>query len=362
MTSCSGLSRRSAPDSNRNCTRSSCYGNLAGINNYSSAFVIMIDKHAKLYIAGHRGMVGSALLRIFRRNGFDNIVTRTSQELDLRCEAAVADFFARERPVYVLLAAAKVGGIAANQQLMADFLLDNLQIQNHVISYACRSGVQKFCFFGSNCAYPLNAPQPILEDSLLCGPLEPTNEGYALAKIAGLKLGLYLSRQYAFNCINVIPCSLYGENDNFALPGCHVLAALVRKFCDAVAQDEHEVVCWGSGQPLREFMAVDDLAEAVFFLFHTRQSAEIINIGSGREISIRELAELIAAQAGFKGIISWDLSRPDGMPRKFLDSGQIRSLGWRPRIPLEEGIAALIREYRTVHLSCRSSLSTPPAG
>ena len=319
----------------------------------------MIDKHAKLYIAGHRGMVGSALLRIFRQNGFDNIVTRTRQELDLRCETAVTDFFACERPVYVLLAAAKVGGIVANQEQMAEFLLANLQIQSHVISQACRSGTRKLYFLGSNCAYPPSAPQPIREESLLSGPLEPTNEGYALAKIVGCKLGQYLSRQYSFEFLNVVPCSLYGSKDSFDLPNCHVLAALIRRFCEAVAQNQPEVVCWGSGQPLREFMNVDDLAEAVYFLFQTRQTTEIINIGSGREVSIRELAEMIAELTGFKGTIRWNHHKPDGMARKFLDSGRIRALGWRPRISLEEGVAALIKEYRSDYLKGGDSWSPP---
>jgi len=306
----------------------------------------MIDKHAKLYIAGHRGMVGSALHRIFRQHDFDNIVTRTREELDLRSEAAVADFFSHEKPSYVLLAAAKVGGIIANQQHMAEFLLENLQIQNNVINQGYRYGVQKLCFLGSNCAYPRTAEQPIRENSLLTGSLEPTNEGYALAKIAGYKLCLYLARQYGFPCISVMPCNLYGKNDHYDLHNCHVLSALVRRFCDAVEQEVSEVVCWGSGKPLREFLHVDDLAEAVYFLFQNYQSPEIINIGSGSEISIQDLAELVAQQVEYRGRIRWDHNQPDGMPRKFLDSSKIRALGWRPRISLEEGIPALLKEYR----------------
>ena len=247
----------------------------------------------------------------------------------------------------MVIAAAKVGGIAANDRFKAEFLLENLQIQNNLIWQAYLHQVKKLCFLGSSCIYPCEAPQPIREEYLLTGPLEPTNEGYALAKIAGYKLCVYLSQQYGFHTVSAMPCNLYGRNDHFDLERCHVLPALIRRFCDAVAEGRQEVVCWGTGTPLREFLNVDDMASAVYFLFMNHDDPQIVNVGSSEEISIRELAELVARLAGFQGRILWDRTKPDGMKRKLMDSSKIRSLGWKPVISLEDGIAAQIEEYRS---------------
>ncbi len=307
----------------------------------------MIAKDARIFIAGHRGMVGSAILRCFEKNGYHNLLTRTHEELDLRNESEVKAFYDAEKPEYVVIAAAKVGGIAANDRFKAEFLLENLQIQNNLIWQAYLHQVKKLCFLGSSCIYPCEAPQPIREEYLLTGPLEPTNEGYALAKIAGYKLCVYLSQQYGFHTVSAMPCNLYGRNDHFDLERCHVLPALIRRFCDAVAEGRQEVVCWGTGTPLREFLNVDDMASAVYFLFMNHDDPQIVNVGSSEEISIRELAELIARLAGFQGRILWDRTKPDGMKRKLMDSSKIRSLGWKPVISLEDGIAAQIEEYRS---------------
>lgn len=307
----------------------------------------MIAKDARIFIAGHRGMVGSAILRCFEKNGYRNLLTRTHEELDLRNESEVKAFYDAEKPEYVVIAAAKVGGIAANDRFKAEFLLENLQIQNNLIWQAYLHQVKKLCFLGSSCIYPCEAPQPIREEYLLTGPLEPTNEGYALAKIAGYKLCVYLSQQYGFHTVSAMPCNLYGRNDHFDLERCHVLPALIRRFCDAVAEGRQEVVCWGPGTPLREFLNVDDMASAVYFLFMNHDDPQIVNVGSSEEISIRELAELVARLAGFQGRILWDRTKPDGMKRKLMDSSKIRSLGWKPVISLEDGIAAQIEEYRS---------------
>lgn len=306
----------------------------------------MMDKSARIFICGHRGMVGSACVRKFEKEGYANLLKRTHSELDLRNQAAVKDFFDAERPDYVIFAGARVGGIMANKLHCAEFLLENLEIQNNVIMQSYLHGVKKFCFLGSSCIYPCNAPQPIREEYLLTGPLEPTNEGYALAKIAGYKLCLYLSRQYGWDTISLMPCNLYGTNDTYDLLNGHVFPTLVRRFVEAVREKRDEVVLWGTGKPLREFLHVDDLADAVYLLMQNYSDPEIINVGYGSDITIRELAEKIAAAAGFRGRIAWDASKPDGMFRKLMDSGKVQKLGWKPTISLDEGIKRAVAEYR----------------
>lgn len=299
----------------------------------------MLDKSEKIYIAGHRGMVGSALVRRLDLEGFSNVVVRDRSKLDLKDESAVADFFVAERPGVVVLAAAKVGGIKANNDYPVEFLLENLRIQNNVIRSAYENGVRKLLFLGSSCIYPRLAPQPVREIALLTGPLEPTNEAYAVAKIAGIKLCQAYARQYGANFISVMPTNLYGPNDNFDLETSHVLAALLRKAHEAKTRKERKLIVWGSGAPRREFLHVDDLASACLLLLDQYDSPEIINIGYGGDISIRELAELICDVVGFKGELAWDPSKPDGTPRKLLDVTRLRELGWKPSIPLRDGIA-----------------------
>ena len=307
----------------------------------------MIDKNARIFICGHRGMVGSACVRKFEREGCTNILKRSHAELDLRDQAAVKAFFASEKPEYVILAGAKVGGIMANKTHCAEFLLENLEIQNNVIMQSYLNGVKKFCFLGSSCIYPREAPQPIREEYLLTGPLEPTNEGYALAKISGYKLCLYLSRQYGWPTVSLMPCNLYGTNDTYDLVNGHVFPTLVRRFVEAAEQGSTEVVLWGTGRPLREFLHVDDVANAVYYFMQNRSEPEVINIGYGSDVTIRELAEKIAAAAGYTGRIGWDSTKPDGMYRKLMDSSKARSLGWKPEITLEEGIRRTVAEYRS---------------
>ncbi len=290
-------------------------------------------------------MVGSACVRKFRAEGYDNLLLQTRHELDLRKQAAVIDFFARERPDYVVLASAKVGGIMANKTHPAEFLVENLEIQNNVIMQSHLHGVRKLCFLGSSCIYPCEAPQPIKEEYLLTGPLEPTNEGYALAKIAGYKLCWYLSQQYGFNTVSLMPCNLYGTNDNYDPENSHVFPAFIRRFVTAARENKPEEVLWGTGAPLREFLHVDDVANAVYYFMQHHDDPQVLNIGCGSDVTIKELAERIAAAAGFKGKITWDASKPDGMYRKLMDSSKAHALGWRPRIPLEEGIERTIREY-----------------
>jgi GDP-L-fucose synthase len=303
----------------------------------------------KIFIAGHRGMVGSACVRRFQAAGYNNLLLRSRAQLDLRNKSAVDDFFATEKPDYVILAAARVGGILANNTYPAEFLTENLEIQNNVIWAAYRSGVKKLCFLGSSCIYPRESPQPICEDYLLTGPLEPTNEGYAIAKIAGLKLCAYLRRQYSFPAFSLMPCNLYGTNDNYHPEHSHVFPALIRKFCTAADQHLPEVTLWGTGNPWREFMHVDDLANAVFyFISQTELPPELINTGAGTEITIRTLAETIAQEADFHGNITWDTTKPDGMFRKLLDSSLAKSLGWTPKISLSDGIRQTIREFRAL--------------
>ena len=299
----------------------------------------MMDKSEKIFVAGHRGMVGSALIRRLESEGFSNLLVRDRSKLDLKNESAATKFFAQEKPALVILAAAKVGGIKANSDFPVEFLLDNLRIQNNVIHAAYENGVRKLLFFGSSCIYPKFAPQPIPETALLSGPLEPTNEAYAVAKIAGIKLCQAYAREYGANFISAMPTNLYGPNDNFDLETSHVLAALLRKAHEAKTRKDRKLIVWGSGKPRREFLHVDDLAPACLLLLGKYDSPEIINVGCGEDISTRELAELICDIVGFKGELSWDATKPDGTPRKLLDITKLRALGWEPSIPLRDGIA-----------------------
>ncbi|HEY7673155.1 MAG TPA: GDP-L-fucose synthase [Gammaproteobacteria bacterium] len=303
------------------------------------------DKSAPIFVAGHRGLVGAAVCRALAKQGFRNVVTRSRATLDLRNAHAVEEFFATLRPTYVIMAAAKVGGILANSMYPADFLHENLQIQTNVIDSAFRHGVAKLCFLGSSCIYPRLAPQPIKEESLLTGPLEPTNEWYAIAKIAGIKMCQAYARQHHFNAISLMPTNLYGPGDNFDLATSHVLPALIRKFHEAKASRAGEVTVWGTGQPRREFLHVDDLADAVCFLMERYESAEIINVGVGADVTIADLAELVRTAVGYSGRIVFDRSKPDGTPRKLLDIGRISALGWRAAIGLEEGIRSTYAWY-----------------
>src|SRR6266498_2035661 len=298
-----------------------------------------MDKTDKIFVAGHRGMVGSAMMRRLQADGFKNLLIRDRSELDLTDESAVAKFFLKEKPTIVICAAAKVGGIQANNDYPVQFLLDNLRIQNNVIRSAYDSEVRKLLFLGSSCIYPKFAPQPIPETALLSGPLEPTNEAYAIAKIAGIKLCQAYAREYAANFISAMPTNLYGPNDNFDLETSHVLAALLRKAHEAKTRKDSELILWGSGKPRREFLHVNDLASACLLLLENYDSPEIINVGYGEDISIRELAELICDVVGFDGELAWDTTMPDGTPRKLLDITKLGDLGWRPTIPLRDGVA-----------------------
>lgn len=341
---------------------------------------------AKIYVAGHRGLVGSAIVRKLQSEGYGNLLLRRSAELDLRNQHAVNEFFAREKPEYVFLAAAKVGGIHANDTYPADFIRDNLLIQTNTIDAAYRNGVSKLVFLGSSCIYPKMAPQPMSEDCLLTGPLEPTNEWYAIAKIAGVKMCQAYRRQYGFNAISLMPTNLYGPNDNFDLNNSHVLPALIRKFhlarlasagnVEAIKADESchgripddilsnlglardsgsisrltsyispQVIIWGSGSPYREFLHVDDLADACLFLMQSYDDEEIVNIGVGEDITIKALAELIQQIVGFDGAVVWDDSKPDGAPRKLMDVSKLKQLGWQAKIKLEQGIRTVYRKY-----------------
>jgi GDP-L-fucose synthase len=300
---------------------------------------VQLKKSDKIFVAGHLGMVGSAMMRRLEADGFSNLVARDSSQLDLINESAVVQFFGDEKPAVVILAAAKVGGIKANNDYPVEFLLDNLRIQNNVIRSAYQTGVRKLLFLGSSCIYPKLAPQPIPESALLTGPLESTNEAYAVAKIAGVKLCQAYAREYGANFISVMPTNLYGPNDNFDLETSHALAAILRKAHEAKKRNEKELVVWGTGTPRREFLHVDDLAAAGLLLLEKYDSPEIINVGCGEDMSIRELAELICGVVGFEGELVWDKTKPDGTPRKLLDVTRIRGLGWQPKIPLREGIA-----------------------
>jgi GDP-L-fucose synthase len=308
-----------------------------------------MDKTDKIFVAGHRGMVGSALMQRLQAEGFENLFTRDRSQLDLTDESAVVKFFKEEQPHIVILAAAKVGGIKANNDYPVEFLVENLRIQNNVIRAAHENGVRKLLFLGSSCIYPKFAPQPIPESALLTGLLEQTNEAYAIAKIAGIKLCQAFSREYGANFISVMPTNLYGPNDNFDLETSHVLAALLRKAHEAKMRDDRKLIVWGTGKPHREFLHVDDLASACLLLLEKYDSPEIINVGCGEDISIRELAEIICDVVGFDGELAWDTTKPDGTPRKLLDATKIRALGWKPAIALRDGIA---RTYDWFRANC----------
>ena len=298
----------------------------------------MMEKDARIYVAGHRGMVGSAIVRELERQGYTNILTRTHKELDLTRQEAVDRFFAGEKPEYVFLAAAKVGGIAANVSALADFMYENMMLEMNVIHAALRNGCRKLLFLGSSCIYPRMAPQPMKEGCLLTGELEKTNEAYALAKISVLKYCEFLNRQYGTDFISVMPTNIYGPNDNYHPEHSHVLPALIRRFHEAKEAGLKEVTCWGDGSPLREFLYVDDLADLCVFLMNNYSGNEIVNAGTGKELSIKDLTELVAKAIGYTGEILWDTSKPNGTPRKLLDVSKAAALGWTYRTELEEGI------------------------
>ncbi len=304
-----------------------------------------MNKEDKIYIAGHRGMVGSAILRKLQSEGFTNVIVRTSKELDLRIQQQVIDFFANEKPAYVFLAAARVGGIIANNTYRADFLYENLAIQNNVIHQSFVNKVNKLLFLGSSCIYPKLAPQPLKEEYLLTGLLEPTNEPYAIAKIAGIKMCDAYRAQYGCNFISVMPTNLYGVNDSYDLNNSHVLPALIRKMHEAKLTNADSVTIWGTGEPKREFLYADDLANACFFLMQNYNEAGLINIGTGEDIAIKELATLIKEIVGFKGSIVYDTSKPDGTPRKLMDVGKLTAMGWTPAIQLKEGIGLAYQNF-----------------
>ena len=304
-----------------------------------------LEKNAKIYVAGHRGMVGSAIVRKLQSQGHGNILSRASSELDLRSQAAVTRFFEDEKPDYVFLAAAKVGGIHANNTYRADFIYENMMIQNNVIHEAYRNGVKKLLFLGSSCIYPKMAPQPLREDYLLTGELEPTNEPYAIAKIAGIKMCDAYRSQYGCNFISVMPTNLYGPNDNYDLHNSHVLPALIRKFHEAKLNGTPTVEVWGSGAPRREFLHADDLADACFYLMETYNEPGLVNIGTGEDISIKELAELVQKTTGYEGTITWNTDQPDGTPRKLMDVGRLSGFGWTYKTRLEDGLRQVYNEY-----------------
>jgi len=308
--------------------------------------VVVINKASKIYVAGHKGLVGSALVRKLEAKGYNNIITRNHAQLDLTEQAAVRDFFRKEKPDYVFLAAAKVGGILANSTYPADFIMENLLIECNVIRSAWENSVKKLMFFGSSCIYPRMCPQPIKEEYLLTGELEKTNEAYALAKIAGLKMCQYFNKQYGTKFISVMPCNLYGPNDNYDLNNSHVIPALIKKFHTAKEEGREYVELWGTGKALREFMHVDDLADACVFLMENYENCDLINIGTGKDISILELAEMIKEIVGFKGEIRFDAGKPDGTPRKVLDVSKLESMGWKYKIELFDGLKSTYEEVR----------------
>ena len=311
----------------------------------------LINEDDRIFVAGHRGMAGSAICRALGRSGYENLLTANRAELNLVDLQAVQRWFAENKPTVVVLAAAKVGGIHANETFPADFLLENLKIQNNVIETAWQNGVKRLLFLGSSCIYPKFAEQPIKEESLLTGPLEPTNEWYAVAKISGIKLCESLRKQYGFDAISLMPTNLYGPGDNYHPSHSHVMAALIRRFTEAARNGTDEVTRWGTGSPRREFLHVDDLASAAVFCLETwkyspeKDEAPFLNIGTGSDVSIKELAELIAITTGFKGTIKWDTSKPDGTPRKLLDISRAKTLGWQPTISLKTGIQSTINDY-----------------
>ena len=310
-----------------------------------------MNRNDKIYVAGHRGMVGSALVRQLKKRGFENLVLRTSKELDLRNQSAVKHFLETEKPDIAILAAARVGGIQANIDHPAEFLYENLAMQNNVIHFCHVNKVKQFCFLASSCIYPRECPQPMKEEYLLTGPLEPTNEGYAMAKLAGIKMVEFYRRQHGFPGISVVPCNLYGTNDHFDPVNSHVLSSLVRKFVDAVDNGDKEVPMWGTGIARREFMHVDDAAEATLFVMEHYTGSEPINLGVGSDITIKDLALLIAEKAGFRGKLVWDPSKPDGMLRKCMDVSRMKNMGFAPKISLEQGVEMIIGEYRDLKRS-----------
>ena len=300
---------------------------------------------SKIYVAGHHGLAGSAIWRSLQHRGYRNLIGKRSREVDLRDAQAVEAFFASERPEYVFLAAAKVGGIKANNDLPGEFLLNNLTIQNHVIDAARRHGVRKLLFLGSSCIYPRLAPQPLKEEYLLSGPLEPTNQWYAIAKIAGIKLCQAYRRQYGCDFISAMPTNLYGPGDNYDPLGSHVLPAMIRRFHEAKVSGVPSVTCWGTGSPLREFLHSDDLGDALVFLMENYSAEEFINVGSNQELTIRELAERVSRIIGYPGTIHWDSSQPDGTPRKLMDSSRLHALGWSPKVGFEDGIRGAYQDF-----------------
>lgn len=312
-----------------------------------------MKKDSKIYIAGHRGMVGSAIHRKLQENGFTNFVLKTSQELDLRNQQAVADFFQIEKPEYVFMAAAKVGGIIANNTYRADFLYENLAIQNNVIHSSYENEITKLMFLGSSCIYPKLAPQPLKEEYLLSGFLEETNEPYAIAKIAGIKLCEAYRTQYGCDYISVMPTNLYGPNDNYDLQNSHVLPAMIRKFHEAKVSENQEVSIWGTGSPMREFLHADDLAEACVFLMENYSQPEFINVGTGMDVTIKELAETVKGIVGFEGNLNWDTTKPDGTPRKLMDVSRLHAQGWKHKIDLKEGISLAYQDFLEHHDTLR---------
>ena len=304
-----------------------------------------METAAKIFVAGHRGLVGSAILRLLQERGYTQLIYRTHSELDLTDQVQVKSFFEKEQPEYVFLAAAKVGGIHANNTYPADFIYQNLVMQNNVIHYSYLNGVKKLCFLGSSCIYPKLAPQPMKEEYLLDGKLEPTNEPYAVAKIAGIEMAKSYNRQYGTNYISVMPTNLYGPNDNFDLQNSHVLPALIKKFVDAKENHSPSVVLWGSGKPRREFLYVDDMADACIYLMNNYSGNEFVNIGTGEDVTILEVAQMIKEIVGFEGQLEFDATKPDGTPRKLLDVSRINSLGWKAKVPLREGMKKAIDWY-----------------
>jgi GDP-L-fucose synthase len=304
-----------------------------------------MEKNAKIFVAGHNGLVGSALVRKLKSKGYNNLILRTRSELDLRDQLGVHYFMNHEKPEYVFLCAAKVGGIGWNKECPAEFTYDNLQIQNNVIHSAYVAGVKKLLFLGSACIYPKITPQPIKEEYLMTGELEETNAGYALAKIVGLRMCQYYKQQYGFNCISLMPANAYGINDNFNIQKCHVIPAMIRKFIDAKDRGDKEVVCFGDGSPTREFICSDDMADACLHLMNNYDSSEIINVGSDEEVTIKTLAETIKEKIGFTGSIVWDTTKPNGTPLRKLSNERLRSLGWKPSISLSEGLEKTINWY-----------------
>ena len=322
------------------------------VSNHEFSFTFAaMEKNARIYVAGHRGMVGSAIVRQLEQQGYSNIITRTSSQLDLRNQQALREFFAETKPEYVFLAAAKVGGIHANNVYRAEFLYDNLMIEANIIDAAHRNNCKKLLFLGSSCIYPKMAAQPLKEESLLAGFLEPTNEPYAIAKIAGIKLCEAYRDQYGCNFISAMPTNLYGPNDNYDLNNSHVLPALIRKFHTAKVQEDNEVEVWGTGSPLREFLHVDDLAEACMHLMLHYNEKLFVNIGTGEDLSIKALAEMVKEITGFQGNIRWNTEKPDGTPRKLMDVSRINQAGWKHRIALHDGITSVYEDFKTKELA-----------